>query len=89
MRFAFECCCEESILGSCTTEQTCLQDKQRSDSMEPACDAANLHGLLRRAIGILRGIEILLTDETFKFSVLSPIPILKITEKCASLLVPN
>lgn len=51
--------------------------------MEGACDAAQLNGLLRHAIKILRGLQIKLTADEFQFSVVSALPILKITERCA------
>lgn len=59
-----------------------MQDKDRSDSMDPACDAAKMHGLLRRAVALMKGLEIKLTPEGFAFSVISVIPILKISERC-------
>jgi hypothetical protein len=71
------------MLMPCMKSRGFLQDRKRSDSMDPACDAAQLHGLLRRAIGLMRGLDICLTDESFKFSVISVIPVLKITEQCA------
>ena len=59
-----------------------LQDRQRSDSMEGACDAAQLRGLMRHAIKVLKGLQITLTHEAFQFAVVSVVPILKIIERC-------
>ena len=58
-----------------------MQDKERSDSMMEACDAAQLNGLLRRAIGLMKGLEIECTTTSFRFSVISVMPLLKITER--------
>ena len=52
--------------------------------MDEACDAAQLNGLLRRAIRLMKGLEIECTPALFRFSVISVIPILKITETCAA-----
>ena len=68
----------------CAQRHRPLQNRDRSDSMDPACEAAQLNGLLRRAIRLMKGLEIKLDNTDFQFSVLSVIPVLKITEKCAS-----
>jgi hypothetical protein len=50
--------------------------------MDPAFNAAEMGGLLRRAIGLVRGVQICLTGDAFKISVISVFPLLKVTEQC-------
>lgn len=72
--------------GTHLEDEAVVQDKDRSDSMDPACDAAKMHGLLRRAVALMKGLEITLTPRGFTFAVISVIPVLKISERCALLL---
>lgn len=60
-----------------------LKDKKRSDSMMPACDIMNLHGVMRHAVSILKGTRILLTGETFHVAAVSLIPVIKVAERYA------
>lgn len=57
-----------------------LKDKAASDSMEEAMDATQLNFVLRRAIKLIKGVEIQQTPTDFKFSVLSGILWFKVTE---------
>jgi hypothetical protein len=75
------CACRPP-LESTARAHACAQDRERSDSMAEACDAAQLNGLLRRAVNLMKGLEIALTPEGFSFAVLSVIPLLKIYERC-------
>jgi hypothetical protein len=61
--------------------ELCVQDRKRSDSMDPACNAGKLNGLLRHAIKIMKGLKISLIADSFQVSVISVLPLLKITER--------
>ncbi|GBF88035.1 hypothetical protein Rsub_00747 [Raphidocelis subcapitata] len=58
-----------------------VKDKDASDSMEPAMDLIQLNGLVRQAVGLIRGVEVRQGGGDFEFSVLSVIPWFKITER--------
>ena len=58
-----------------------LKDKEASDSLEPALDTVKIRGLLRMAIGLIKGVEITAAPgRQFRFAVLSGIGWFKITE---------
>lgn len=48
-----------------------MQDKKASSSMDGVLDLAEIHGLLRQAINLLKGCEISVEDGTFNFIVTS------------------
>lgn len=54
------------------------QDKAASDSMDPAMDLMGLNGLIRKAINLVRGVEIAITDDMFEMAVISIIPWFKV-----------
>jgi len=58
------------------------KDKEASDSMDPVCDLMQLPRLLRMAVGLIKGVEIV-TDpnDSFQLNVLSGIMWFKIKEK--------
>ncbi len=56
----------------------CLQDKEASSSMNAALDLAEIHGLLRKAICLLKGCEIRLDNGEFTFAVTSVVPWFKV-----------
>ena len=59
-----------------------MKDKEASDSMDPVCDLMRLNGLLRMAIGLIKGAEIFATPgESFRMDVLSGVLWFKIKEK--------
>lgn len=58
-----------------------MQDRQRSDSLAPLCDAMHMFGLLRHAIKILRGSHLRITPSSFDVTGVSVIPLLKIAER--------
>lgn len=59
-----------------------IKDKQASDSMDAVCDLMKMNGLLRMAIGLIKGVEILaIPGEDFKLDVLSGVLWFKIKEK--------
>lgn len=64
------------------TPTVAVQDRKRSDSLDPACDVMHLHGLIRQAIRLLKGIRLCLTDELFGVDAVSIIPGLKVCERC-------
>ena len=51
----------------------CLQDKAASDSMDAACDAAELNNLMRMAVGRIKGIRLEHSHTSFKIVILSGI----------------
>ena len=55
-----------------------LQDKSASDSMDPAMDLMQLNGLIRKAIHLVTGAQIRVTEEEFEFAVTSVIPGFKV-----------
>ena len=65
-----------------TSERTTLQDRERSDSMAPVCEVAQLNGLLRRAVNLMRGVDIKMTPLGIGIGAISVIPVLKIFERC-------
>lgn len=50
---------------------TCMQDKKASSSMDGVLDLAEIHGMLRQAICLLKGCEISVEDGSFNFVVTS------------------
>ncbi|KAK9915727.1 hypothetical protein WJX75_003301 [Coccomyxa subellipsoidea] len=58
-----------------------IKDKAASDSMDPAMDLMGLNGLIRKAINLVRGVEIAITDDTFEMAIISVIPWFKVREK--------
>ena len=65
-----------------------VQDRKRSDSMRPACNLMRLDPVMRRSISLIRGVDIVLTEELFCVTVVSILSILKIAEQydsCPSL----
>lgn len=54
------------------------QDKTLSDPMDPAMDLMRLNGLIRRAVGLVKGLDIRLSDETYEFAVTSYVPGFKV-----------
>lgn len=58
-----------------------IKDKEASDSMDAVCDLMQLNGLLRMAIGLIRGVEIeAARGSHFKLSVISGVLWFKIRE---------
>lgn len=55
------------------------QDKAASDSMDPAMDLMCLNGIIRKAINLVRGVEIAITDDTFEMAITSIIPWFKVS----------
>lgn len=58
-----------------------IKDKQRSDSMDAACDAMKLNMIMRKAIHLIQGVEISIDNRQFLFTVLSGIMWFKVREK--------
>ncbi|GAB4813243.1 hypothetical protein N2152v2_000289 [Parachlorella kessleri] len=56
------------------------KDKAVSDGMEPMCDAMQLGRLMRKAIGLVKGVEIKAGPGTFEMAVLSKLPWFKLRE---------
>ena len=54
------------------------QDGARSDSMDLVCDVMHLHGLFRKAVRLLRGMDVRVDSNTFQFAMFSVIPIFKV-----------
>ena len=50
--------------------------------MDPAMDLMQLHGLIRKAIHLVTGVQIHVTEEMFEFAVTSVIPGFKVTCRC-------
>jgi hypothetical protein len=63
-----------------------MQDRKASDSLDPAMDIMGMHGLIRHAVRIMKGIRLTLTEDEFDLVVVSVIPLLKVVEKCGSAL---
>lgn len=61
----------------------CLQDKSASDSMDPAMDMMQLNGLIRKAIHLVTGAQIRVTEDEFEFAVTSVIPGFKVWCCCS------
>ncbi|XRA96384.1 KRAB-A domain-containing 2-like [Pycnococcus provasolii] len=60
---------------------TWRKDRAASESMDLACDAIKLNGLLRRATVLINGLELEVRDNNvLRFSVTSVIPFYKVTE---------
>ncbi|KAL4856024.1 hypothetical protein ACK3TF_003464 [Chlorella vulgaris] len=59
---------------------TWVKDRAASDSMEAACDAMHLGGIIRSAIRLIRGLEVRCNGQLFRMSVLSGILWFKVTE---------
>jgi hypothetical protein len=58
------------------------KDKEASDSMDPVCDLMQLNRLMRVAIGLIKGVEIIADpNDSFQLNVLSGIMWFKIKEK--------
>jgi hypothetical protein len=58
-----------------------VKDKEASDSLDAPCDLAHIGGLVRVAIGLIKGVDISVSPgQQFRFSVLSTIGWFKITE---------
>lgn len=49
----------------------------------PACDITQLHGLIRHAVHMLKGIRLQLSADTFSCTAVSVVPLLKILERYA------
>lgn len=60
---------------------TWTKDFTASDAMDPALDLLAVGGLPRRAIALVRGIELKVDGDTFHMAAFSPIPLLKVREK--------
>eukprot|EP00887_Chlorella_sp_A99_P002457 scaffold10.g2457.t1 len=58
-----------------------VKDKQASDSMDVACSLMRLSGLVRAAVGLIKGLEIRITPGQFEMAVLSGILWFKIRER--------
>lgn len=58
-----------------------LKDRSLSDSMDAALDLIELHGIVRMAVNLVKGLEIHTTPGEFRFSVLSGVLWFKITER--------
>lgn len=60
-----------------------VKDAAASDSMTPALDAVQLHGLVRRAVHLMRGVELRTASPpgTFQFAVFSALPWFRVTER--------
>ncbi|KAK9839726.1 hypothetical protein WJX84_009027 [Apatococcus fuscideae] len=58
-----------------------IKDKAASSSMDAALDIAEINGLVRKAIHLLKGCEISLENGHFTFAVTSIVPWFKITER--------
>ena len=56
-----------------------LQDRAASSSMDAALDLAEIGGILRKAIHLLKGCEISLDNGEFTFAVTSILPWFKVT----------
>lgn len=54
------------------------QDKALSDPMDAAMDLMRLNGLIRRAVGLVKGLEIKLSDDSYEFAVTSYVPGFKV-----------
>jgi hypothetical protein len=52
--------------------------------MDAALDLMGMHGPLRQAVRIMKGLRLTLTDDEFDLIVVSVIPLLKVKEKCAA-----
>jgi hypothetical protein len=52
--------------------------------MDAALDLMGMHGPLRQAVRIMKGLRLTLTDNEFDLVVVSVIPLLKVKEKCAA-----
>lgn len=77
--------------------RVCAQDGPASDSMDAACDAMHLNGLVRKAIGFIRGMDVKLSAPApaaaanspelsashFEMAIFSVLPLLKVREKFA------
>jgi hypothetical protein len=57
--------------------------------MDPALDLMGMHGLIRHAVRIMKGIRVTLTEDEFDLVVVSVIPLLKVVEKCEPALPPS
>ena len=78
------CVAEPSITAApAAFEGRWLKDNANSDSMTGALDAVNLHGLVRRAVHLIKGLELKTTSPpgVFQFGVFSVLPWFKITER--------
>lgn len=60
-----------------------LKDAANSDTMAAALDAVQLHGLVRRAVHLMRGLELRATSPpgVFQFAVFSALPWFRVTER--------
>ncbi|BDA44299.1 hypothetical protein COCOBI_05-4830 [Coccomyxa sp. Obi] len=58
-----------------------IKDKAASDSMEPAMDLMRLNGLIRRAINLVKGVDITITEDVFEMAITSIIPWFKVRER--------
>ena len=58
-----------------------IKDKELSDSMTPVCDLMQLNGVMRFAIGLIRGVQISCCPSKFEFAVLSGVLWFKIKER--------
>ncbi|KAK9833709.1 hypothetical protein WJX74_003388 [Apatococcus lobatus] len=60
---------------------TWIKDRAASSSMDAALDLAEIHGLLRKAICLLKGCEISFDQGDFVFAVTSVVPWFKVIER--------
>ena len=55
-----------------------VQDKEASDSMEPAMNLMQLGGLIRRAVALVKGMDIRVSEDSFRFGITSVVPGFKV-----------
>lgn len=65
------------------------KDNQASEPMGEAMDLVRLNPLIRRAVGLVNGLEIRVTPEEFSMSVLCAIPWFKVLAECCPLCIPS
>ncbi|KAK3270500.1 hypothetical protein CYMTET_21106 [Cymbomonas tetramitiformis] len=58
-----------------------IKDQDRSDSMDQAATLMQLNWVIRRAVCLINGLEIAISDDTFTLTVLSVIPWFKVVER--------
>ncbi|KAK9820991.1 hypothetical protein WJX81_003899 [Elliptochloris bilobata] len=58
-----------------------IKDKEASDALDGAMELVKLNRLIRPAVALVKGMEIVHADGQFAFSVLSAIPWFKVTER--------
>ena len=80
-----QCCCSISGMQQCLCPcrgfsccYAATQDKAASSSMDAALDLTEIHGLLRKAICLMKGCEISFDNGEFVFAVTSVVPWFKV-----------